>query len=155
MIVTSPASLTNQRLDAARQLLAQCERSGDDWMLSSFETSAIFQLRSALNGLLQEITLAYQLGDRIDLGDMAQMALKKEVVVPTLQELSVLESNRHSWLNQLYSAFQVALECRGASTAVDATALIGKGSDDAASTKLILNSLVELVLRFREDAAEY
>lgn len=157
MIGTSAASVTNQRLDAARQLLAQCDRLNDDWMLSSYETSAVFQLRSALNGLLQELKAVYVLDDSLSIHVLVSSATSKGAVVPALQELAELENNSSSWLNQLYKSYQAALECKsqGQVVSTGSNDLIGKGSDDAASTKFILNSLVELVLRFREDAAEY
>ncbi|MBM6550183.1 DUF6586 family protein [Marinomonas ostreistagni] len=157
MIATSAASITNQRLDAARRLLAQGEQPEFDWMYASFETSALFQLRSALNGLLQELKSAYGLNAGLSVAELMSSSSDKGVVVPALQELHALEGAKDSWLNQLYSGFQSALECqpKQSTTFTDASSLIGKGTDDAASTKFILNSLVELVLRSREDAAEY
>ncbi|MFD1383830.1 DUF6586 family protein [Rhodanobacter aciditrophus] len=155
---SSLASSTNQRLDAARRLLSQSQQGEDSWLASSFENSALFQLRSALNGLLQEIQSVYSLKGELSVTAMVQLAATKGVIVPALQELQLLQENRQSWLSQLYSGYVAALECTpnvGAVSANSGSDLIGKGSDSGAATKHILNSLVDIVLRFREDSAEY
>ncbi len=155
---SSLASSTNQRLDAARRLLSQSQQGEDSWLASSFENSALFQLRSALNGLLQEIQSVYSLKGELSVTSMVQLAATKGVIVPALQELQLLQENRQSWLSQLYTGYTAALECTpntGAVSNSSSVELIGKGSDSGTSTKHILNSLVDIVLRFREDSAEY
>lgn len=156
MSVSSLASITNQRLDAARRLLIQSQEADNDWMTQSFESSALFQLRSGLNGLLQEVKTSYSLQAELSLDALIQACDAKGIGVPVLVELAQLSNNNQSWLAQLFVAYTAALECQVGSNAyaVDVE-LIGRGTDAGASTKFILSSLTELVLRFREDAAEY
>lgn len=153
---SSLASVTNQRLDAARRLLAQSQAAENDWMTQSFESSALFQLRSGLNGLLQEVKTSYSLQGKLDIDELIHACDAKGISVPVLVELSQLKCDSQSWLAQLFTAFTAALECQVGSNAYAADVeLIGRGTDAGASTKFILSSLTELVLRFREDAAEY
>lgn len=154
---SSLASATNQRLDAARRLLAQGQQDDSAWLEQSYEHCAVFQLRSALNGLLQEVKASYRLDSELTLAAMLRVCEKNGIVIPVLSELSELEHNTSSWLSQLYMAYQVALECQPNIQAYSANTseLIGKGSDSGASIKLLLDSLVEVVLRFREESAEY
>lgn len=155
---SSLASSTNQRLDAARRMLAQSQHADEDWLTPSFETSSIFQLRSALNGLLQEVKSMYQLAADIDVTSLLEEGNTKGITVPVLKELDLLQADKNSWLSQLNLAYDIAFECRPnkAAGAVGISSnLIVTGSDSGTSTKYILNSLVEIVLRFREDAAEY
>lgn len=155
---SSLASATNQRLDAARRMLAQSQQGEEAWLASSFESSALFQLRSALNGLLQEVMSSYSLKCNLSVNEMLVAAKAKDISIPVLNELELLVSNTNSWLSQLNSAYSIAFECKpnvGASSFGSGVELIGKGSDSGASTKHILDSLVEIVLRFREDSAEY
>lgn len=158
MIGSSLASVTNQRLDAARRLLAQSQQAESEWLMQSYESSAIFQLRSGLNGLLQEVMSAYNLVSAVEIEAMIQASEEKGIAVPVLSELLQLKSSKQSWLTQLLETFGAALECRASNqaySAADNIELIGRGSDAGASTKLILSSLTELILRYREDAAEY
>lgn len=153
---SSLASVTNQRLDAARRLLQQSNEMDNDWMTHSFESSALFQLRSGLNGLLQEVKTSYSLPAALELNALIHAAQEKEISIPALNELAQLNMNAQSWLSQLFTSYTAALECQIGSNAYAADVeLIGRGSDAGASTKYILSSLTELVLRFREDAAEY
>lgn len=153
---SSLASVTNQRLDAARRLLQQATEMDNDWMTQSLESSALFQLRSGLNGLLQEVKTSYSLPAALDLDSLLQAANAKGISVPVLNELALLKNNGQSWLSQLHIAFQAALDCQVANQSYgEGVELIGRGSDAGTSTKYILSSLTELVLRYREDAAEY
>lgn len=153
---SSLASITNQRLDAARRLLLQSQDVENDWMSESLESSALFQLRSGLNGLLQEVKTSYSLQGTLDIDALIQSCHDKGISVPVLIELSQLKDSGQSWLTQLFTAFSAVLLCQVGNASYSAgTELIGRGTDAGASTKFILNSLTELVLRFREDAAEY
>ncbi|SBS31469.1 hypothetical protein MAQ5080_01983 [Marinomonas aquimarina] len=153
---SSLASITNQRLDGARRLLQQSQESDNDWMTQSFESSALFQLRSALNGLLQEVKTSYSLQGVLELDALLIAADHQGISVPVLNELAQHKLNPQSWLSQLLSAYNAALECQvGSHAYATEVELIGRGSDAGASTQYILSSLTELVLRFREDAAEY
>lgn len=156
MSVSSLASVTNQRLDAARRLLIQSQDAENDWMTQGFESSALFQLRSGLNGLLQEVRTSYSLQGQLEIESLIKSCHDKGISVPVLVELMQLKNNSQSWLAQLFTAFNAALECQVGNKAYAADVeLIGRGTDAGASTKFILSSLTELVLRFREDAAEY
>ncbi|SBT18891.1 hypothetical protein MGA5115_03052 [Marinomonas gallaica] len=158
MMSSSLASSTNQRLDAARRLLVQSQQEEGEWLMNSYESSAVFQLRSGLNGLLQEVMASYNLSCQVDIDVMVRASEERGIAVPVLLELMQLKSSRQSWLSQLLDTFDAALECRAANQAYSAAGnveLIGRGSDAGGSTKHILSSLTELVLRFREDAAEY
>ncbi|CUB03504.1 DUF6586 family protein [Marinomonas fungiae] len=156
---SSLASITNQRLDAARRLLLQSQDVENDWMSESLESSALFQLRSGLNGLLQEVKTSYSLQGTLDIDALIESCHDKGISVPVLIELSQLKDSGQSWLTQLFTAFSAVLLCQvgqvGNASYSAGTELIGRGTDAGASTKFILNSLTELVLRFREDAAEY
>lgn len=157
MSAMSLPSVTNQRLDAAKRLLSMSQQSEGEWIMKSFDSSAIFQLRSALNGLLQEVKSAHSLSSPLELTKLIEAANAKGLSVPVLSELSLLQGKSNSWLNQLLQSYQVALECQvsASSSSSSGVELIGRGSDAGASTQFILSSLTELVLRYREDAAEY
>ncbi|TPE55679.1 hypothetical protein FJM67_01105 [Maribrevibacterium harenarium] len=157
MSQVSHASATNQRLDAARRLLQQSQMEQAQWLVGSLESSAVYQLRSAVNGLLQEIKQGYRLkADQLTIEQLQQAAATAEQSIPVLNELSQQLSQPQSWLRQLFERYDTQFECRQSpvQTATPAQ-LIGKGSDGGASTKFILDALVELVLRYREDASEY
>lgn len=155
MSLASSASTTNQRLDAARRLIQLAQSSEETWLVSSLESSAMFQLRSALNGLLQEVKLAYRLTGKLEVSGLLAEAQEKQSLVPVLLELNDLLQQSSSWCSQLISLYQQQLDCHMNQSAVDRTNLIGVGSDDSASLTLYLSKLTELVLRFREESSEY
>ena len=156
MSQVSHASATNQRLDAARRLLQQSQMEQAQWLVGSLESSAVYQLRSAVNGLLQEIKQGYRLkADQLTIEQLQQAAMTAEQSIPVLNELSQQLSQPNSWLRQLFERYDTQFECRQAPVQTHSAQLIGKGSDGGASTKFILDALVELVLRYREDASEY
>ncbi|RBO82776.1 DUF6586 family protein [Marinomonas aquiplantarum] len=155
MISVSYASATNQRLDAAKRLLALAQSSEETWLVSSFEGSALFQLRSAFNGLLQEVAQSYALSDCLDVVALANEAEAKQSIVPVLSELKDLMAQPRSWCCQLLSAYQQQLECHLVQSSFDRADLIGSGGDDGASMQLYLTRLTDLVLRFREESSEY
>ncbi|GAA0834998.1 hypothetical protein GCM10009112_26050 [Marinomonas arenicola] len=156
MSAATPASLTNQKLDSARRFLRQSQDGNESWLSVGLESAAIFHLRSALNGLLQEVSLAYQLASGLQLESLLREAQANGVVVPVLAELQDLSSQPNSWLNQLEQAYLVQFECRSSMFAKTSEAnLIGRGGDDGASINLFLSKLTELVLRFREESSEY
>ncbi|NLQ16258.1 hypothetical protein HGG82_01305 [Marinomonas sp. M1K-6] len=150
------ASLTNQKLDTARRFIQQSQESGEAWLNVGLESSAIFQLRSALNGLLKEVSTAYSLSGSLDVANLLLEAEKKQIMIPVLTELADLLSRSDSWCFQLNQAYLVQFECRAsASSVVQGDNLIGRGSDAGASVSLYLAKLIELVLRFREESSEY
>jgi hypothetical protein len=156
MSQVSHASATNQRLDAARRLLQQSQMEQAQWLVGSLESSAVYQLRSAVNGLLQEIKQGYRLkSDQLTIEQLQRAAMTAEQSIPVLNELSQQLSQPNSWLRQLFERYDTQFECRQAPLQTHSAQLIGKGSDGGASTKFILDALVELVLRYREDASEY
>ncbi|MBD5772159.1 DUF6586 family protein [Marinomonas colpomeniae] len=151
----SLASLTNQKIDTARRFIKQSQDSEEKWLSIGLESSAIFQLRSALNGLLKEVSTAYSLSGSLDVVTLIAEVKAKQIVVPVLNELSELWSRVDSWYYQLDQAYLVQLECRAALSVVEQGNLIGRGSDAGASAGFYLAKLVELVLRFREESSEY
>lgn len=156
MSAATPASLTNQKLDSARRFLRQSQNGSESWLSVGLESAAIFHLRSALNGLLQEVSLAYQLTSGLQLDGLLCEAQGKDVVVPVLVELHDLSLQSSSWLSQLEQAYLVQFECRSSLFVKASEAnLIGRGNDDGASVNLFLSKLTELVLRFREESSEY
>ncbi|WP_418138849.1 hypothetical protein AB8616_06080 [Marinomonas sp. RS-M-Aa-14] len=70
------ASLTNQKLDTARRFIQQSQISEEAWLNVGLESSAIFQLRSALNGLLKEVSTTYSLSGSLDVPSMLREAEK-------------------------------------------------------------------------------
>ncbi|MBU1293336.1 MAG: hypothetical protein KJ609_15905 [Gammaproteobacteria bacterium] len=152
----SLASLTNQKLDTARRFIKQSQDSDEAWLRVGLESSAIFQLRSALNGLLKEVNAAYSLSGSLDVAKLLAELEDKQIVVPVLAELADLLSRTDSWCFQLNQAYLVQFECRTSmSSVVQSDSLIGRGSDAGASVSFYLAKLVELVLRFREESSEY
>lgn len=152
----SLASVTNQKLDTARRFIKQSQDTDEVWLKVGLESSAIFQLRSALNGLLKEVIAAYSLSGSLDVAKLLAESEKKQIVVPVLTELASLLSHSNSWCYQLDQAYLVQFECRAStSSVVQGDNLIGRGSDAGASVSLYLAKLVELVLRFREESSEY
>tara|TARA_R110001606_G_scaffold355532_1_gene506545 strand:+ start:35 stop:505 length:471 start_codon:yes stop_codon:yes gene_type:complete len=150
------ASLTNQKLDTAKRFIQQSQSSDEAWLKVGLESSAIFQLRSALNGLLKEVSSAYSLSGTLDIAKLLAELEAKQVVVPVLAELADLLSRTDSWCFQLNQAYLVQFECRASmSSVVQSDNLIGRGSDAGASVSFYLAKLVELVLRFREESSEY
>lgn len=155
MSVASLASLTNQKIDTARRLIQQSQENEEKWLSIGLESSAIFQLRSALNGLLKEVSLSYSLSGLLDVDKLLVEAESKQMMVPVLSELSDLLSRPDSWCYQLNQAYLVQLECRASMVAIEGDNLIGRGNDAGASVSFYLAKLVELVLRFREESSEY
>lgn len=156
MSAATSASLTNQKLDSARRFLRQSQKDAGSWLGASLEGAAIFHLRSALNGLLQEVGLAYQLTSGLQLDGLLREAKGKDVVVPVLVELHDLSLQSGSWLNQLEQAYLAQFECRSSMfVKANEANLIGRGGDDGASVNVFLSKLTELVLRFREESSEY
>lgn len=156
MTNASLASRTNQKIDTARRFIRQSQDSDEPWLSSGLSSSALFQLRSALNGLLNEVTTAYSLSASLDIAALQAEAKAKGVVVPVVNELSSLWVQRDSWVYQLEQAYLVQLESRMATpSVVDNGDIIGRGDDADASVNFYLTQLVELVLRFREESSEY
>lgn len=149
------ASLTNQKIDTARRFIKQSQNSEEKWLGVGLESSAIFQLKSALNGLLKEVSSAYSLSGSLDVAKLLAEAEAKQMMVPVLSELSGLLSRSDSWCSQLHQAYLVQLECCAARSIVEDNNVIGRGNDAGASVGFYLASLVELVLRFREESSEY
>lgn len=150
------ASMTNQKLDAARRFIQLRQEGDEDWLSNGFEGAAIFHLKCAVNGLLQEIREAYRLSVDLDIRVMADEAAQKHIIVPALNELLNLYKQKNSWFSQLEEAYVVQLECRPSYSSVLASQdLIGRGSDAGASVSYYLSELVGLVLRFREESSEY
>lgn len=152
--MSSAASLTNQRLDFARRFLTQRSDGGEYWMEPAFEQAAIYYLRSALNGLLQEVVVHYSLRSPVHLPDLLKAADEKGVSVPVLQELAQLSRQRDSWLSRLESSFKAGFECELKPT-LSSDSLIASGGDAGAAATYYLRSLTDLVSRFREESAEY
>lgn len=156
MSVASLASLTNQKLDTARRFIQQSQECEEAWLAVGLESSAVFQLRSALNGLLKEVSSAYSLSGSLDVVELLIESESKQIVVPVLSELADLLGRKDSWYFQLDQAYLAQFECKGsASSIVHGDNLIGRGSDAGASVSYYLAKLVELVLRFREESSEY
>ncbi|ETI58011.1 DUF6586 family protein [Marinomonas profundimaris] len=151
----SLASLTNQKIDTARRFIRQSQESDEKWLSVGLESSAIFQLRSALNGFLKELSCAYSLSGSLDVATLLLEAESKQIMVPALSELADLLSRSDSWCAQLYQAYLVQFECRSSLSVVESDNLIGRGNDAGASVDFYLAKLVELVLRFREESSEY
>ena len=151
----SLASLTNQKIDTARRFIKQSQNSEEKWLGVGLESSAVFQLRSALNGLLKEVSSAYSLSGSLDVTTLFAETKAKQMMVPVLSELTDLFSRSDSWCSQLHKAYLVQLECCAAMSIVEDDNVIGRGSDAGASVDLYLAELVELVLRFREESSEY
>lgn len=156
MNVASLASLTNQKLDTARRFIQQGQESEEAWLTVGLESSAIFQLRSALNGLLKEVSLAYSLSGSLDVAKLLTESESKQIVVPVLSELADLLTRKDSWCFQLDQAYLTQFECKNsAASMVQSDNLIVRGSDAGASVSYYLAKLIELVLRFREESSEY
>jgi len=151
----SLASLTNQKMDTARRFIQQSQNSEEKWLSVGLESSAVFQVRSALNGLLKEVSSSYSLSSSLDVVKLLAEAEAKQMMVPVLTELAELLSRSDSWCSQLHQAYLVQLECRASMSKVDDHNVIGRGSDAGASVDFYLAKLVELVLRFREESSEY
>jgi len=155
MSAASLASLTNQKLDTAKRLIQQSQDNKEKWLSVGLESSAIFQLKSALNGLLKEVSMSYSLSGSMDVDKLLAEAESRQVMIPVLSELSDLLSRSDSWCFQLNQAYLVQLECRASMVAIEGDNLIGRGNDAGASVSFYLTKLVELVLRFREESSEY
>lgn len=156
MSSASLASVTNQKLDTARRLIQQGKVSDEAWLNVGLESSAVFQLRSALNGLLKEVSSSYALSGSLDVNALLAETKDKQIVVPALTELVDLLSRSDSWFYQLNQAYIVQFECRSAPSSIaQSDNIIGRGNDAGASVSFYLAKLVELVLRFREESSEY
>jgi len=151
----SLASLTNQKIDTAKRLIQQGQDSKEKWLSAGLESSAIFQLRSALNGLLKEVSIAYSLSGSLEIEALMSETERKQIIVPVLSELADLWSRHDSWCFQLNQAYLIQLECRAPLALSSNDNLIGRGDDAGASSSFYLAKLVELVLRFREESSEY
>lgn len=150
------ASTTNQKLDAARRFIRQSQDNSESWLSSGIEAAALFHLRSALNGLLQEVKSAYRLKSSLEIDELMQEAKENDVVIPVLNELFDLLKSKNSWLSQLMQAYQVEYKCLANQVVrVNDDNLIGRGNDGGTSISLYLSKLTELVLRFREESSEY
>ncbi|ETX11557.1 hypothetical protein MUS1_09805 [Marinomonas ushuaiensis DSM 15871] len=155
MSVANLASLTNQKLDTAKRLILLSQANEEKWLNVGLESSAIFQLKSALNGLLREVSVSYSLSGSLDVNKLLVESESKQMMVPVLSELSDLLSRSDSWCYQLNQAYLVQLECRGSMALIEGDNLIGRGNDAGTSINFYLAKLVELVLRFREESSEY
>ncbi|MCV2402703.1 hypothetical protein OFY17_07385 [Marinomonas sp. C2222] len=156
MTNASLASRTNQKIDTARRFIRQSQDSDEQWLSIGLSSSALFQLRSALNGLLNEVAAAYSLSATLDIAALHAETESKGMIVPVINELSSLWEKKDSWVYQLEQAYLVQLESRSAApSVVDSGDLIGRGDDAGASASFYLTQLVELVLRFREESSEY
>lgn len=151
----SLASLTNQKIDTARRLIRQNQENEEKWLSMGLESSAIFQLKSALNGLLKEVSLSYSLSGSLGIDKLLAEAESKQITVPVLNELSDLLSRSDSWYSQLNHAYLVQLECCASIVFTEDDNLIACESDAGASVNFYFAKLVELVLRFREESSEY
>ncbi|ADZ91493.1 hypothetical protein GV054_11210 [Marinomonas mediterranea] len=154
----NPASLTNQRLDSARRLISEIKSSDGDWFTQGHEPTVTFLLRSALNGLLQEVKIAYGLTADLTVEQLITNATDNELTVPVLSELKLLSADSNSWFSMLLASFDTYFECRPnpiSSQLSDVQMIGASASDLGGSVKSYLDSLVELVLRFREESSEY
>ncbi len=151
----SLASLTNQKIDTARRFIQQSQENNEKWLSLGLESSAIFQLRSALNGLLKEVSASYSLSASLDVASLMEEANNKQIIIPVLSELADLLAHRESWCCQLEQAYLTQLECRAGMAFSYDENVIGRGGDAGASADFYLAKLVELVLRFREESSEY
>ncbi|WP_191603346.1 DUF6586 family protein [Marinomonas algicola] len=151
----SEASVTNQRLDVARRFLNMKNEAAEFWMERAYEYSALFHLKSALNGLLQEVCANYSLKKEADLCVLLGAAKEKGMSIPVLQELNALSSDPISWLTLMEKDYNVALECHSKSPTVVSSNVIVSSQSLESSITFYLKSISDLVLRYREESAEY
>jgi hypothetical protein len=152
--MSSAASMTNQRLDIARRFLAM-PNTEQKWMGPAFENAALFHLQSALLGLLQEVKQAYHLSSEIGLQELYQDAKSKQISIPVINELFELTLSSESWYCQLQNAFDASLKCHPNFYNAKQENLIVSSSDTSSACLTYLNSLTEIILRFREESSEY
>ncbi len=151
----SEASVTNQRLDVARRFLKMLSALDEPWMEKAYEDSALFHLKSGLNGLLQEVSTNYSLKPVTDISYLLDESNQKGMSIPVLQELNALSSDPSSWLSQLEKAYVTAYECYSKPQAVVLINVIVSSSSSESSIAFYLQSISELVLRYREESTEY
>lgn len=152
--MSSAASMTNQRLDIARRFLAM-PNNEQKWMGPAYENAALFHLQSAALGLLQEVKQAYHLSSEIGLLEMHQDASAKHVSIPVINELMELNANSHSWFCRMQSAYDASLKCHPNFYSAKQDNLIVSATDTSSACLSYLNSLTDLILRFREESSEY
>lgn len=151
----SEASVTNQRLDVARRFLNMKNEVDDFWMERAYEHSALFHLKSALNGLLQEVCTNYSLKREADFGVLLDNAKEKGMSIPVLEELNALSSDPVSWFTLMEKDYCVALECHSKLSASVSSNVIVSSQSLESSIAFYLKSISDLVLRYREESAEY
>ena len=152
--MSSAASMTNQRLDIARRFL-QMPDTEQKWMEPAFENAALFHLQSAVLGLLQEVKQAYHLSSEISLQEMHDDAQSKKISVPVLNELILLREQSNSWLSQLQQNYEASLKCHPNFYNAKQTNLIVSATDNRSSCMTYINSLTDIIFRFREESSEY
>lgn len=152
--MSSAASMTNQRLDIARRFLVM-PNNEQKWMGPAFENAALFHLQSAVLGLLQEVKQAYHLSSEIGLLEMHQNAKSKNISIPVVNELMELNANTNSWFSHMQNTYEVSLKCQPNFYNAKHDNLIVASVDDRSTYLTYLNSLTELILRFREESSEY
>ncbi|MFT2111628.1 DUF6586 family protein [Marinomonas sp. 2405UD68-3] len=151
----SGASVTNKKLDVARRFLKLLSSSDESWMEKAYEDSALFHLKSGLNGLLQEVCANYSLQHDLDISRLLEQANQKGISIPVLQELNALSSDPSSWLSQLEKAYVTAYECYSRPQGVVMSNVIVSSSSSENSIAFYLQSISELALRYREESTEY
>lgn len=151
--MSTQASLTNQRLDAARRFLnMEIEQK---WMALAYENAALFHLQSGFMGLLQEIKQLYGLNCEPKLQTMLLAAKKQEFEIPVLVELAELAANSASWLNRLMSAYEASLFCHPQLLNYKESNIISSSSNDKEINLGYLTALSDIIMRFREESVEY
>ncbi|MCZ2720443.1 hypothetical protein O1D97_01970 [Marinomonas sp. 15G1-11] len=151
----SEASVTNQRLDVARRFLIMTNGVEESWMEKAYENAALFHLKSAINGLLQEVCSNYSLKRDMNISALLGHAQEKGTSIPVLQELNALSFDPASWFSQLEKDYTVAIECYSRSPVVVSTNVIASSQSLESSIAFYLKSITELVLRYREESSEY
>ena len=152
--MSSAASMTNQKLDIARRFLAMPDTE-QKWMGPAFENAALFHLQSASLGLLQEVKQAYHLSSEIGLQEMFLNAKSKNISIPVINELMELNENASSWYSHLQNAYDASLKCHPNFYNAKQDNIIVSSTDTSSACLTYLNSLTELILRFREESSEY
>ena len=105
---------TNQKLNFARIHIdaLQAAQSSNSWdqhaMIDSYDESVLFLMASAYQAFLREIAEKYRFNpDAIEaLSDLQGLLDASVQESPEVTELSVLESNKHSWLALMLSAYR-------------------------------------------------
>ena len=152
--MSSAASMTNQRLDIARRFLSM-PKTEQKWMEPAFDNAALFHLQSAVLGLLQEVKQAYHLSSEVVLQEMYLDAKSKQMSIPVINELIELSARSDSWFCRLQNAFDASLKCHPNFYNAKQDNLITISTDTSSVEMAYLNSLTEVILRFREESSEY